>query len=75
MILQIKMNVENKPRLRQGIAEIRHKNPQLMGNITTSTNKSYKILKIAMTQNVSKNRMDFPAQKQSISSSRTEAIT
>ena len=37
-------------------------------------NKSPKIPKIPMTQNVSKNRVNFPVQEQSISS-KTEAIT
>ena len=75
MILQIKKDVENKPRLGHGRAGIRHREPQLIENITTSTNKSHDILKIIMTQIVSKNRMDFPAQEQSISSSKTEVIT
>ena len=38
-------------------------------------NKSYEIPKMPMTQNVTKNRTYFPAQEQSISSSKTEAIT
>ena len=68
MIPQIKKGVENKPRLGQGRAGIRHRKPQLIENITTSTNKSHEIPKIPMTQNVSKNRMDFSVQEQSISS-------
>ena len=60
MILQIKKTVENKPRLEQGRAGIRHRKPQLTENITASTNKSHKILKIPITQNVTKNRTDFP---------------
>ena len=71
LILQIKRNVENKPKLGQWRAGIRGRKLQLMENINTSTNKSHKILKIPMTQKVSKNRMDFPAQEQSISSSKT----
>ena len=75
VIPQIKKGVENKPRLGKGRAEIRCRKPQLIENITKSTDKSHKILKIPMTQIVSKNRMDFPVQEQSISSSKTEAIT
>ena len=66
MILQIKKNVENKPRLGQGIAGIRGRKPQLTENITTAMNKSHKILRLPMTQNVSKNRRDFPVQEQSM---------
>ena len=73
IIVQIKKNVENKPRLGQGGAWIKHK--KLIENITTSTNELNEISNMPMTQNVSKIRMDFPAQEQSISSSRTEAIT
>ena len=60
MILQIKKTIENKPRLGQGKAGIWHRKPQLTENITTSTNKSHKILKMTATQNVAKNRTDFP---------------
>ena len=73
IIPQVKKNVENKPRLGQGRAGIKHKKLQLIENIT-STNKSHKILKMPTTQSVSKNRMDFPAHDQSINSSKTEAI-
>ena len=48
--------------------------PQLTKDINASSNKSHKIPKIHATQNVAKNRMDFPVQEQSISS-KTEAIT
>ena len=61
VILQIKKTIENKPRLRQARAGIRHRKPQLTENITASTNKSHEIPKIPATQNVTKNRMDFPA--------------
>ena len=74
MIQQIKKNIKNKPRLGQKRAGIRHRKPQLTENITTVMNKSCKILKIPTTQNICKNRMDFPAQEQSVSS-KTEAIT
>ena len=59
MILQIKKTIENKPRLGQGRAGIRCRKPQLTENITAPTNKSHEVPKI--TQNVAKNRMDFPA--------------
>ena len=75
MILQIKKNVENKPRLGQGRARIKCKEPQLIDNINTSTNKLHEILKMPTTQKVSKNRTDFPVQEQSIHSSKTEEIT
>ena len=39
------------------------------------TYKLQEILKIPNVQNVAKNRMDFPMQEHSISSSKTEAIT
>ena len=61
VIPQIKKTIENKPRLGQGRAGIRHRKSQLKENITASTNKSHKIPKIPATQNVAKNRMDFPA--------------
>ena len=72
-ILQIKKSIKNKPRLGQGRAGMRCRKPQLTENIITVTNKSHGIPKIPMTQNVSKNGMDFPVQEQSISS-KTEAI-
>ena len=74
MIPQNKKVIENKPRLGQGRAGIRCKKPQLIESITTLTSKSYKILKIPTTQNVTKNRMDFPVREQSITK-KTEAIT
>ena len=74
VILQIKKVIENMPRLGQGKAEVRHRKPQLTESITASTSKSFKIPKISTTQNVAKNRMDFPAQEQSITN-KTEAIT
>ena len=75
MIPQFKKGVENKTKIRTRKSRIRCRTPQLIENIRTSTNKSHKILKIPMTQNVSKSRKDFPVQGQSISSSKTEAIT
>ena len=74
VIPQIKKNIENKQRLGQGRAGRRHREPQQTENITTVMNKSHEILKMPMTQNVSKNRMDFPVQEQSICS-KTETIT
>ena len=46
-----------------------------MKNIDVSTDKLQGILKIPATQNIPKNRMDFPMHEQSISISKTEAIT
>ena len=74
VILQIKKTIENKPRLGQGRTWIRRRKPQLTENTTASTNKSHAIPKIPATPNAAKNRMDFPAWGQSISS-KTEAIT
>ena len=39
------------------------------------TEKLQEILKIPATQNIAKNKMDFPMHEQSISNSKTEAIT
>ena len=75
LVLQIKRDIENKPRLGQGRGGIMHRKPKLIEKSTISTNKSHEIPKILMTQKVSKNRIDFPVQEQSISSSKTEAIT
>ena len=74
VIPQINKNVENKPGLGHGRAGIRHRKPKQTENITMVMNKSHEIQKIPITQNVSKNRTDFPVQEQSISS-KTEAIT
>ena len=63
IILQINKNVENKPRLGQGRTGIKCKKPQLIENITTSTNKSPKILKVPVTQNVSKIKWNFQSSK------------
>ena len=43
--------------------------------INELTDKLQEILKIPATQNIAKNRMDFPMHEQSISNSSTEAIT
>ena len=59
MIPQTKKTIENKPRLGQGRAGIRHRKPQLTENITVSKNKSHKILKIPATQNVTKIEQTF----------------
>ena len=64
VIPQIKKTIENKPRLGQGRAGIMCRKPQLTESITASTSKSSKIPKILVTQNVAKNRMDFPVQEQ-----------
>ena len=66
VIPQIKKVIENKPRLVQERAGIRHRKPQLTESITASTSKSCEIPKTPATQNVAKNRMDFPVQEQSI---------
>ena len=60
LVLQNKKIVENKPRLGQDRAGIRHKNPQPIDIMTESTRKSCEIPKIPMTQDVTKNRADFP---------------
>ena len=61
IIPQIKKVIENKSRLGQGRAGIKHRKPQLTESITASTSKSREIPKIPTTQNVTKNIMDFPA--------------
>ena len=43
-------------------------------NIDGLTDKLQEILKIPASQNIPKNRMDFPMHEQSISNSKTEAI-
>ena len=63
IVLQIKRIVENKLRLGQGRAGIRCKKPQPVDGITASTSKSCKIPRIPTTQDVAKNRMDFPVQE------------
>ena len=49
ILLQNKKIVENKLRLGQGRAGVRHKKPQPVDDITASTSKSCKIPKIPMT--------------------------
>ena len=61
IILQNKKVIENKLRLGQGRAGTRHKKPQLIESITASTSISCTIPKIHTTQNVTKNRTDFPS--------------
>ena len=63
---QSKKTVENKSRLGQGRAGIRHKKLQPVHGITASTSKSCEIPKIPMVQNVTKHSMDFPVQEQLI---------
>ena len=41
VIMQIKKTIDNKPRLGQGRAGIRHREPKLTENITASRNKSH----------------------------------
>ena len=69
------MNIEIKPRLGQGRTGIKCKKPQVTKNLDAATDKIQGILKIPAAQNVTKNTMDFPMHKQSINSSKTEAIT
>ena len=71
--IHAKKIVENKPGLGQGRAGIRCKKPEPVDGITASKSKSCKIPKIPMTQDVAKNRMDFPVWEQSITS-KTKAI-
>ena len=54
---------------------IKCEKPHIMKSIDALTDKLQKIPKIPATQNIAKNRMDFPMQEQSINSSKTEAIT
>ena len=61
VVLQIKKTIENKPRLGQGRPGIRHRKHHLTESTTASTSKSCEIPKKPATQNVAKNRMDFPA--------------
>ena len=72
---QIKKNVEIKPRLRQGRAGVKHMKPQVTKNIDAVTDKLQGILRILTAQNVPNNSLDFLMHEQSISSSKTEAIT
>ena len=61
IIPQNKNVIENKLRLGQGRAGIRHKKAQVIESKTASTSKSCQIPKIPTTQNVTTNRTDFPA--------------
>ena len=72
---QITSNVEIKPRLGKGGAEVKCKKPQATKNIDAVTDKLLGILRISTVQNIPKNSLDFPMHEQSISSSKTEAIT
>ena len=74
VVLHNKKVIEKKLRLGQGRAGVRCKKPQLIESIATLTGKSCKIPEIPTTQNITKNRMDFPVQEQSIIN-KTEAIT
>ena len=60
VVLHNKKNIENKLRLGQGRAGIRHKKPQLIESIAASTGKSHEIPEIPTTQIITKIRMDFP---------------
>ena len=54
---------------------IKCKNLPAAKNIDKLMDKLQEIIKIPATQNKAKNRMDFPMHEQSISNSKTEAIT
>ena len=54
---------------------IKCKKPHIMKNTDALIDKLQGIPKIHATQNITKNRMDFPMHEHSISSSKTEAIT
>ena len=71
--LHNKQVVENRPRLGQGRAGIRCKNPQPVDGITASTSKSHELPKIPTVQGVTKDSMDFPVPEQLITN-KTEAI-
>ena len=72
---QVKKGSEFKPRLGQGRVGIKCKKPQATKIIDELTDKLQQIPEIPATQNIAKNRMDFPMHEQSISSSDTEVIT
>ena len=72
---QVKKSIEIKLRIKQGRAGLKCKKPHIMKNICALADKWQGMPKIPATQNIAKNRMDFPMHKQSISSSKTEAIT
>ena len=71
--LQSKKIIENKPRLEQGRAGTRCKNPQPVYGITASTSKSQEIPKIPTAQNATKHSTDFLVQEQLITN-KTEAF-
>ena len=73
---QIKKDSDIKPRLGQERVGIKCKkqNPNYK-NMNELKDKLQYILKIPATQNIAKNRMDFPMHEQSINNSKTEAIT
>ena len=54
---------------------IKHKTPHTAKSVDTVSDKLQVIPKILATQNIAKNRTDFSVHEQSISSSKTEAIT
>ena len=70
IVPQNKKIFENKPTLGQGRAGIKHK--KHVDGITISTRKSCKIPRIPTSQDVTKNRTDFPVWEQAITN-KTEA--
>ena len=63
LVPQSKIIIESKPKLGQGRTGIRHSKSQPVDGITTSRSKSCEITKIPTTQNVTKNKIDFPSTK------------
>ena len=72
--LQNKQVIENRPRLGQGRAGIRHRKPQPVDGKIASTSKSREIPKIPRVQNITKYSTDFSVPKQLLKD-KTEAIT
>ena len=63
---QVKNNPKIKLRLGQIRTGIKCKKPHIVKIMDTTTDKLQGILKIPATQNIAKNRMDFPIHEQSI---------
>ena len=67
IIHAFKKEIEVKPKIGQGGAGVKHKKPQVAQPIDQLTDKLPKIPKVPTTQNIAKNRIEFPAHEQSIS--------
>ena len=61
---QVKKGSEIKSQLGKGRVGIKCKKPQATKNINELTDKLQEILKLPVTQNIAKNRMDFPMHEQ-----------